>query len=472
MKEFFYRPSEAWVGDVIPYFAEGEFKLYYLHGWRGNYKEGMKNGWYLLGTHDFVDYREYGPTGIEGGTGHVLEIGGLYHMFYCIFPEGKQLICHATSRDLMNWEKIPEHTFGADDEIYELSDWRDPFVFWNEEKREYWMLIAARTKGPTNRRGCIALCTSKDLEQWETQEPFYAPSIHVGAHECPDLFKIGEWWYLVYSSYTDRFATFYRMSRSLEGPWITPPVDTFDGRAYYAAKSASDGQRRYLFGWNPTKTDNLFGWNPPSAQGHDYHTWDWGGNLIVHEIIQKPDGTLGVTVPETVESVFARPHESSFTANLGNWEISEEKLEISTPQGFSAALGPDLPGQCKLEMYVTFDTDTHNCGVILRADSDLDNAYYIKLEPHRNRIVFSSAIMQSEEGGKTFPYEVELERPVRLESGIPYRIRVILDGTIGEVYINDEVALSFRMYDIPAGRVGVFATQGSTVFEQFSVHSL
>lgn len=34
MKEFFYRPSEAWVGDVIPYFAEGEFKLYYLHGWR------------------------------------------------------------------------------------------------------------------------------------------------------------------------------------------------------------------------------------------------------------------------------------------------------------------------------------------------------------------------------------------------------------------------------------------------------
>ncbi|MNT70117.1 hypothetical protein D3C72_2084730 [compost metagenome] len=110
--------------------------------------------------------------------------------------------------------------------------------------------------------------------------------------------------------------------------------------------------------------------------------------------------------------------------------------------------------------------------MILRADSDLDKAYYIKLEPHRNRVIFSSAIMQSEEGGKTFPYEVELERPIRLESGIPYRIRVIMDGTIGEVYINDEVALSFRMYDIPAGRLGVFATQGGTVFEQISVNSL
>ncbi|GIP21109.1 hypothetical protein J22TS3_13840 [Paenibacillus sp. J22TS3] len=36
----------------------------------------MKNGWYLLGTDDFVGYREYGPTDIEGGTGHVLEIDG------------------------------------------------------------------------------------------------------------------------------------------------------------------------------------------------------------------------------------------------------------------------------------------------------------------------------------------------------------------------------------------------------------
>ncbi|WP_374706261.1 GH32 C-terminal domain-containing protein [Paenibacillus sp. J22TS3] len=61
---------------------------------------------------------------------------------------------------------------------------------------------------------------------------------------------------------------------------------------------------------------------------------------------------------------------------------------------------------------------------------------------------------------------------MHLESGIPNRIRVIMDGTIGEVYINDEVALSFRMYDIPAGRVGVFATQEGTVFEQISVNSL
>jgi beta-fructofuranosidase len=246
--DFFYKPKEAWVGDVIPYYADGEFKLFYLHNWRGK-KEGRKNGWYLLGTNDFIRYTEYGSCGIQGGTGHVLEVDGLYHKFYCKFPKNApQIVCHATSEDFMNWKEIREDSFAADDRIYELSDWRDPFVFWNEEKQEYWMLLAALEKGMHNRKGCTALCTSKDLKNWAYKEPLYSPHIHVSAHECPDLFKIGEWWYLVYSAYTERFATFYRMSKSLHGPWVAPKEDTFDGRAYYAAKTVSDGTRRYAFG--------------------------------------------------------------------------------------------------------------------------------------------------------------------------------------------------------------------------------
>ena len=158
MKEFFYRPENAWVGDVIPYYEDGEFKLFYLHGWRDNYREGLDHGWYLIGTKDFVNYREEGACKIEGGTGHILKVDGIYHMFYCIFPPGKRLVCHAISRDLKTWEPIPEDTFATDDCIYELSDWRDPFVFWNEEEGQYWMPLSAMAKGPTNRKGCTARC--------------------------------------------------------------------------------------------------------------------------------------------------------------------------------------------------------------------------------------------------------------------------------------------------------------------------
>ena len=43
------------------------------------------------------------------------------------------------------------------------------------------------------------------------------------------------------------------MSQSLEGPWIKLKDEAFDGRAYYAGRTAYDGKRRVLFGWVPTK---------------------------------------------------------------------------------------------------------------------------------------------------------------------------------------------------------------------------
>ena len=85
----------------------------------------------------------------------------------------------------------------------------------------------------------------------------------------PDLFKMGDWWYLLTTEYSERSKTIYRMSRSLKGPWIAPADDAFDGRAYYAARSCSDGKHRYLFGWAATKTDN-----------QDMNSWDWAGPFI------------------------------------------------------------------------------------------------------------------------------------------------------------------------------------------------
>lgn len=472
MSEFFYRPQNGWVGDVIPYYTAGEFQLYYLHNWRQNESRDNVLGWYSLTTRDFVSYNERGPCHIEGGTGCVIQIGSLYHLFYCIFPPGKQLVCHAVSPDTLTWETIAGDTFGPDNSIYALSDWRDPHVFWNEEASEYWMLLAGKVKGDSSRRGCVALCASPDLKTWEYRPPLYAPGIHASAHECPDLFKINDWWYLIYSAYTDRFATFYRMSKSPQGPWLSPPEDTFDGRAFYAAKSCSDGQHRYIFGWNPTRTENLFGWNPPGYRGKDYNTWDWGGNLVVHEIFQRKDGTLAVRVPETVDEVFSQRLPQSFTPKLGCWEIQNDRLSVVTPNSFACALGGELPSQCKLSLTVTFQEPTKVCGIMLRASEDLARAYYIRLEPTRNRILFRSATMYEEEGGKTFPYEVELERPLLLVAGKPYQVKIFIDDTICEVYVDNQVAMSARIYDLKSGVWGVFVSEGSASFEQVSLETL
>jgi len=54
------------------------------------------------------------------------------------------------------------------------------------------------------------------------------------------------------------------------------------------ARSAADHNHRYLFGWVPTKQGDT-----------DLGAWQWGGTLVVHEVYQRLDRSLGVRIPGT-----------------------------------------------------------------------------------------------------------------------------------------------------------------------------
>ena len=145
-------------------------------------------------TKDLIHYESETAIGILGGTGCIIKVEGLYHLYYCVFEDQpqRQYVCHATSTDLTNWTKYPDETFGPDESIYLLTDWRDPHVIWNEEEKCWWMILCAQSQGNTKRRGCVGLCKSADLHHWTCCEPLYAPQSSMSAYECPDLF-LYEW---------------------------------------------------------------------------------------------------------------------------------------------------------------------------------------------------------------------------------------------------------------------------------------
>ena len=416
MNEVFYKPEGAWAADFIPYFdpKENRFHLFYLHDWRDRQNFGEGTPWYRISTTDLVHYTEHGemlPRGtIEEQdlyvfTGSVIHALGQYHIFYTghnpyFRQQGKaeQAIMHAVSDDLQHWQKIPADTFYADPERYEPHDWRDPFVFWNEEAGAFWMLLAARLKegAPSRRRGCTALCTSKDLKTWQVGDPFYAPNLYY-THECPDLFRIGGWWYLVFSEFSEKLVTRYRMSRSLKGPWLAPMVDTFDDSYFYAAKTASDGTVRYLFGWNATREGN-----------QDFAPGQWGGNLAVHEIVQQEDGTLDVCLPESIQAHFRQPVEAAFRPGTGKSVIQPDFIQVDAEGSFASAVGGDLPDPCMVEARIAFNAATRDFGLLLRLQEDGDHAYYVRLQPNEQQVVFDAWLWEM---GR--PRTVELRRPVR-----------------------------------------------------------
>lgn len=464
----FHQPNEAWVGDVIPWQEDGVFHLLYLHESRQTPKTGMP--WHRVVTENLVDFDEAGETLASGGptasdfnvyTGSiVLDAAGTHHVFYTgqnpdhLGSDGLalQLVMHATSEDGMrSWDRHPADTFGAT-AGYETADWRDPYVFWDEDAGLWRMLITARhEQGPERRRGVIAQCTSRDLTTWEPAEPFWDPRRYI-AHECPEVFQWGDWWYLVSSEFSESFTTRYRMSRSLHGPWTVPEHDTLDGRAYYAAKSAARDGRRFFFGWIASREG-----------AHDAGAWQWAGTMSVLEAEQRPDGTLAFHPAAELRETFARPIEAIPSGSV-----------LDAPDGYADALTPsDAPSSFRVVARFDIAAGTSECGVILRASPDGDEGYILRLEPKRNRLVFDrwprtlTGTEQWQISGDV-PFAVELERPCRLEPGV-HELEVIVDGDLCVATVDDAVVLSTRLYDRPSGRVGVFVGEGSVTVEQFTL---
>jgi beta-fructofuranosidase len=470
-----WRPGRGSVGDVIPFSHAGRVWLFYLLDERPDDPTAGPSGmpWALVSTTDFVHYTDHGVV-LPGGdrdaedfdcyTGSVIAEGDRLHLFYTGHnprrgtPSGAfQVVCHATSDgDPTRWVKQPDHTFGAPSG-YVPQDWRDPFVFRTGPDEPWQLVLAARHSGGADRRcGVVARLTSPDLERWTIAEPLWEPHRFI-TQECPDVFQWGDWWYLVYSEFSDAFQTRYRVARRQDGPWLAPSRDTVDGRAFYAAKSVRHHGRRFFIGWIPTK------------QGEsDAGRWQWAGDLAVLEAHQEDDGTLAFGFPAEI-----------LAAHSDVRRVSPAPIDgAATEPGHGAAdryaawIGDPLPERCLIELTVDVAPGTHAFGLLLHSSADGEDATVIRLEPQRDRIVYDRWPR-----GRTGPAQwqvegdvshvVELERPCPLPPG-RHTIQVLLEGTTGQVVVDRRVALTFRRYN-HHGHLGFFVTDGAVELNDLTI---
>ncbi|MCE3202312.1 glycoside hydrolase family 32 protein [Paenibacillus sonchi] len=481
MRKVFYRPANGWVGDVIPLYDQGEYKLYYLHDERVGGDYGNHTSWNLLATRNGFDFEDYGevlPNGDETAldrnayTGSVIrDKEGMYHLFYtghnpgaAFCKEGKplQVVLRATGTDGIHWTKDHSFKLYGDELIYEQYDWRDPFVFFNEEKQEYWMLVTAREMNSSEKRGgCIALLTSDDLLNWKYREPFYSPDKYI-TMECPDYFKMGEWHYLVYSTFSEKFVTHYKKSKTIDGLYTSPVLDTFDGRGFYAAKTASDGGKRYAFGWVPSKKGS-----------NDYGDWEWAGTLVVHELHQNEQGELLVRMPSSIYGHFNREEQILPQAEK-NCLQQENGLQLSSPDGLAHSVLNPLPAQVMLEASFADWQQVKDFGIAVRTDKSLDNGYFIKFDPFHNRITFDMwprrepGFFQWQIAGDK-PQMIELERPFDFGSRSRIHFQLILEEDILCLYVNNEVAMTTRIYNFKDGHFGFFANEGAVSVQDITL---
>lgn len=462
-----YPTSEnAWVGDVMP-MADGDvLQLYYLYDTDHN---GM--GYHPIhkfSTDNFFDYHDdglvvnYGRSSddpdLAVGTGSVLIAqDGTYHCFYTghndTFPEkglDKECVMHAVSTDNVNWTKIPEDTFYAPEE-YSGDDFRDPFVFWNEEEGCYWLLIAARDE---KLGGIVARYTSNDLTDWTLTDPLYAPNRQYML-ECPDLFKMGDWYYLFYS--WDQ-VTYYAMSKSINGPFETPENNVLDGTGFcfYAAKTAEINGTRYLCGWVGRKSEPI-----------DSGTYNWAGSLLIHQLVQKEDGRLGVREPESFQNYFVREEAVNAVDTLGTVQEISEGYQLSAGSGEVSLVnfGMRKPTMM-IEFDVTFSEGSY-AGIAFGEQDEYGKYTGIVLDAKDQCVHYEGCVLSR------IQYVAPLiTTDFTFETGTKYHVKAVMENEIVVLYIDDSKALSNRIYrSIGGANFGIYASGADVSFENIKIYT-
>ena len=488
----YYKPSAGSVGDPLPFYdpVEKEYKILYLHNFEQNMEQTFHPLWGVRTT-DCATYTPMGevlPTGRAGeqdaalGTGCIVydEQEKLYYIYYTgerykpAADEDRQVVMRATSPDFKTWTKDPLFRLRGGDYGYSTLNFRDPFIWKMEDG--WHMIVATKPMAAGSRTedkdGCFAEFTSPDLKTWSHAGKF-TKMIWDRFLECPNVFKMGDWWYLTYSD----MSSFERRVHYLKGhtiaelkaatnpSWPDSKEGALDGRAFYAGNTASDGTDRYMWGWCPERRGRDNTDISPDIEPK------WGGTLVVHRLMQREDGTL-----YTAE-VPAMNDKYNLTATLKavkTWGKEEGNLTETeggyTMKAYSSVMFNTLNYHNHISMTVTTSDKADRFGISFvrgdRKDGDktYEKYYSIMVCPdgNNNYIRFEEEQGKWElKGGGSYPFPIPADRT--------YNINIYTDNSVLVMYINDVLTYTQRIYGIQRNCWSVNCYEGAMTVKDIQV---
>ncbi len=444
--------DKSYVGDPMPYFDNGKMNVFYLQDGR-NTAQGY-HPINLMITEDFVHYDEKGcvipfsnsiyDPDYSLGTGSVIKKDDVYHFFYTGHNSSKssgleyyEKIQHATSNDLINWTKHEEDGFFGGD-----NDFRDPYVLYMEDEKCYFMLVTTRLNG----NGVLKLYKSIDLINWNYDSVFYTNEEGTYNMECPTLIKFGDYWYLTFSEQGQERVTRYRYTKDLSSKWIIPSDDRIDDKGFYAGRlEKDDNGRLFAFGWCATKVGEV-------NQGD----FDWGGNLVVHELKQKKNGELEISMPSEIENVL----NNRVGYNLVSTNKQFENVSFNSNKFESKVVEPISKNKTRLSFEIKRNSSVARGGITfnLLENKNIGETLFEFDFNNKSLNFYNNVYSPSDYGDR--------QLSISINNSYSYKCDLIIDNEIVVLYINNTKALSTRIYDINDNNFAFYVDEGEISFEE------
>jgi beta-fructofuranosidase len=461
-----FKPANNWVGDPMPFYENGVFHIFYLFDARNSLP--TFHPWYKTTTTDFATFsgnNEIIPTGTASdqdgalGTGSVFKKNGIYYGFYTGHNgnlDPKEKIMLATSSDLKTWTKLPSFLLQASNG-YDRNEFRDPIIIEDITNHTYKMLIATRSEASMINnntvpwRAVLAQYSSTNLIDWTLEKPFYEDT-STFVTECPDVFTMGNYQYLIYSNIDDRMVH-YKFRVSISDLWITPNNSKLDGIAFYAGRTVFDGVNRYIMGWCPTKNNNS-----------DTNNFDWAGSLVTHRLIQHPDGTLGVTITDGVNNKFITTKPLTSLKSIGSTVNNASYILNASAVEKSYSLFDRETKAFKIKTRINVASSTE-FGFGFGACSTLNEMYSIVFDLAKNQIRLEKSIKNS---SSTITSTLN-QLPLTVPTNKQLDVTIVSENSVCVIYINDEIAFTSRIYKMNQNPWTIFANNGEVTFSDLTI---
>jgi len=432
------------MGDPNPFYHDGSYYIYYL-------QNVGYHSWSVVKTDDLISStfpREVLTASGQAnasdqwlGSGSVVKAdNGQFHLFYTghnknLTPVEVTMRAESVGTDLYNWAPAPDEQFSGS-AGYSDYDFRDPMVIWNEQQQNYWMLLTTRY----DNQAAIGLYTSTDLKNWTPQAPLYLEESALNL-EVPDYFTIDDTPFMVYSDQRDQSRQ-VKYLQQVDGVWTKPDFDAIDGRAFYAARTAGTADERLLFGWVPHTEGRM-----------DGNKYDWGGDLMVHQVRQSA-GKLTVELPQKLKLALAEAMAVEPVWSQGSVSGSNEQVQVGQNAAFTL---PKLSVKNRLSLTLSSAATAAIFGIQLRKVNDDQTAtnVFIEINSAEGTVSYKT---DSVDSNLNYP---SVQLPLNVLQGVALEVLLDPAAGVGAVYINQDKALSFRLYGLADYDVGIYSQNES-----------
>lgn len=443
------------MGDVMPFYDDGVMYIYHLR----NITDTNSNFYHpiaSLSTTDFIHYtdngiaidfnRENDMKSVDAalGTGSCIKgDDGVYHFFYTGHNDKGQeeglpyneVVLHATSTDQKEWVK---------DEDFKLYGWendfRDPYVYYDATDSLYYMLITTRDSGKAVIKRYSAQSLNATAAEWNEGyvDNFFTNDEGDYNMECPSYIEFNGFYYLAYSEQGDNRVTHYRYRTSHDGEWKKFDRDSIDASGFYAGRLEKAGDKLYAFAWCAR------------LSGVGSGGFDWGGNLVSHELVQQEDGELCAVMPQTYKDYFS--HEVTYHSVDGHKIVGYE----FDGEGFTAHGAQKLSANVtRVSMTVEVNDDEGDFGISLGLSGDFNNrlgSAVIAFDLENDKVTCYNDVSNILRYGEPLA-SVSFD----FEKDTSYVADVIIDGEVITLYLDGQIALTARITDMQGANFAFYS---------------